>query len=172
MGSFVHLIFGLGNGVVRRFGRGRLQVGGRVPAKQEDGLDGTVIAPMEAALVDIEEAIGVIVGELAEGFDQAIDSTVFGGGCVFGCGGLEGLVEESVLDAPRALDSPLGRAHFFDESCFHSVDRLKSGEMLIERREEAFGELHVGNDGLGEESVTDGVLGGAAFAFLSDGPFG
>ena len=112
----------------------------------------------------------MVLGELTEGFDQAIDSIVFEAD-VFGARGFEGLVEESVLDAPTALDSPLGCAHFLDESELNSVDGLKGGHVLVDQREEAFRTFHVGDDDL-TESMSDGVLGGAAFAFFCDGAFG
>jgi len=188
VGWFVHLIFRLGSVIgegccfyrsvfgfcIVARGKGRVEVGLLVLAKQKECLDGAVIAAMKATLVNIDEAKGVLLGDFAEGFDQAIDSGVFGGRGGFHCGVFrcgQGLVEQPVLDAPGALHSPLGCAHFLDESQFNPVDGLKGGYVLVDQCEEAFRAFHVGDDDL-TESMTDGVLGGTAFAFLCDGAFG
>ena len=135
--------------------------------------EGVAVFAAVAALVAVEQFQGAgFVGEGAEGAGEVGDGgfagvlflTVAGGGEAFG-GFLKAL---RFLDAPEAHATPVRDG---DEVDLIGLDAGRGLELLFEDGEEVAETLFgfAGEDqGVGEEAVADGVLGGVGFAFGRD----
>jgi hypothetical protein len=153
-------------GGLRRDGRLDIDIRGRVwewdhIAKEEDVVEGALVHHVEACLVALEEGKRGGIGEVSEGAGNA--RAMIGAGLSGDAVG-----EEFGLHAPSAAQAPVGGDHFLDHGLLDGIEWGETFEVLIEGCLEALGIFTGEDDGLGEETVTDGVLGGTLFPFRSN----
>ena len=132
----------------------------------------------EAAIGTVELVVdaGLLEEEIVEVLPAFVEQTPGFGGLgdgvlVFVVGG-GGIAEEGGFDGPGAALFPEGDGHFFDAGEFEGGLGGEVGEEVIEEFLEAFATFAGEEDGVGGESVFEGVAGGAGAGFLGEGSAG
>lgn len=121
-----------------------------------------MVDAVEAGFVAPEEGEGGFSGEFSEGCGGGVGDLVAGV-----CGDF--VIEEAGLDGPGAAG---GGDHLFDDVHFDIVGGLEAVDVLIEVELKILVVFILHDDGFGEESVAEGVVGGAFFALRGDRALG
>ena len=120
---------------------------------------------MEGALIHGVEARFVA--------EKAVEGLLGGGVGVDGCHAVEAIggrlggdlvLEEARFHSPSAAEAPRGGGHFLDEAGLDAIVRQEAFEVIVDQFAEGLGGFVLEEDEAGEESVGEGIAGGAAFA--------
>ena len=128
-------------------------------------MEGAVVHHVEACFVAMEEGQLGRGGQLAE---CGRDISQVG---AFRAGG-HGAFEEGVFDSPGATHAPGSGGHFLDHAAFDLIDGVESLEVLNDIGFEGFTGLAGEDHTIGEETVTDCILGRTELAFRGFGAMG
>jgi len=112
---------------------------------------------VEARFVAVEQGQFRGGGQLAESAGDA-DHIVAGG-----LGG-EAFGEQRVFDGPGAAQAPVRRGHLLDHSALDAIDGAEALPVRGEKGLKALAGLRGEDHAVGQEAVTDGVLGRTAFS--------
>jgi hypothetical protein len=87
-------------------------------------------------------------------------------------GGLiaDGLFHQAILDGPGAADAPIGRNHFLDHGELDAIGGRETLDMLGHEVVKALAGFVFQDNALGQETVAEGVGGGAFFPLRGDRP--
>ena len=120
---------------------------------------------MEAGLVTVEQIELRGGGQVGEGGGDA--RGLVAGGLI-----ADGLFHQAILDGPGAAHAPIGGNHFLDHG---ELDAIGGGETLLmlgDELVEALTRFVFQDNALGQETVAEGVGGGALFPLRGDGASG
>jgi hypothetical protein len=134
-------------------------------AEKEESVEGAVVHHLKAGFVAVHEGEGVGVGGFGEAGGDAVELVAIdlGGDLV---------VEGAGFERPAAAKAPGGGDHLFDQAVLDFVNRLETGEVLLDKVVETFAGFGLEDAAFREETVTGGVAGGARFAGGGDGAAG
>jgi hypothetical protein len=120
---------------------------------------------VEAGLVTVEQVELGGGGQVGEGVGDALG--LVAGGLI-----ADGLFHQAILDGPGAAHAPIGGNHFLDHG---ELDAIGGGETLLmlgDELVEALTRFVFQDNALGQETVAEGVGGGAFFPLRGDGASG
>jgi hypothetical protein len=137
---------------------GDLLRGGCDSAQEEDVVEGTLVHQVEAGFVAVEQGQLRRRGELAERGGDA--------GAVKTAGlGLHPGSHHLGFHGPGTAHSPPGGGHLLDHGLLDAIDGCEALHVLVEECVKALQGLAGEDYAVGQETVTDSVLGRAEFAF-------
>jgi hypothetical protein len=128
-------------------------------------VEGSLVHEVEARLVAVEQGELWLGCEVAEGGGDA------GAAVLAGVGG-EAAGQELGFHGPGAAHAPVRGHHFLNQGFFDAIDGAEPIQVLRKEGLEALLRLAGQDDTLGEETVTDSILGRAGFAFRGRGATG